>query len=420
MERATVISNELEGAESDRVLSGSSCKPRGWCAAFEFRFWLVTVFALSLYFIAASINSGWIFLISSSLFLILLCSVILPCLTLSSIRLTNAAPDSVTAGDELSVAVNITPYRRLFPACDLIIRARNMGSSGSPANFSRSVVLDDARKQSSALLNLASVKRGLWYLPEVLVETSYPFGVCWIGRNFAPTRKIFVLPRVHAMEGRFLYQIKSSHYVPGSGRLTSTSGFQSSAGKGVREYVRGDNRRFINWALSARHNKLMVKEFDREGLAVFDLAIATFAFWESEEQFELAVTACASLAKFGHDQGVHPQLHVLDRAVDSTGLPAHTLELEEQLRQLAAVQKPASGEKLWYNGLEYLSGRSRALVLIVPDSGKLYGGLEFIPQGVTLLAIKTVQPSPKQSAGASDPGQSSLFCLSSEAELATL
>lgn len=379
---------EINAAESARDLR-RTCHSGGFRIGIEFRFVLVTSFAVALYCIAASINSGWIFLLSAALMLVGFCAVVVPWLSLRQLKVTSSAPESVTAGDDLSVMVSIWPEGVLLPACDLIVRVRDASDPRSD-RVSENAVIDDARELPGVAVVLPAVRRGVVPIPDVEVETAYPFGLAWLTRVYRSGGSVFVLPKVYPLEGRFLYQIKSSQYVPGSGRLVSSSGFQSSASRGVREYQRSDSRRFINWALSARHNKLMVKEFDREGLAVFDLAIAAFAFWESDEQLELAVSTCASLAKFGHDQGVHPQLHILMRSISGAGLPEHTLDLEQQLRALASVQRPADGgAKDWYAGLEYLSGRSRALVLIVPDSGKLSGSLDFIPAGVILVSIKT-------------------------------
>lgn len=343
---------------------------------------------MALYCIAASINSGWIFLLSAALLLVCFCSVVVPWLSLRQLNVTGAAPESVTAGDDLSVMVSVWPERGWLPACDLIVRVRNAKALGD-GGVSENAVIDDARELPGVAVVLPAVRRGVTPIPDVEVETAYPFGLAWLTRIYRSGGSVFILPKVYPMEGRFLYQVKSSQYVPGSGRMPSSSGFQSSATRGVREYQRSDSRRFINWGLSARHNKLMVKEFDREGLAVFDLAIAAFACWESDDHFDLAVSTCASLAKFGHDQGVHPQLHILTQRMTDAGLPAHTLALEQQLRALASVQRLSDGgAKDWYSGIEYLCGRSRALVLIVPDSVKLYGSLDFLPPGVVLVSVK--------------------------------
>ncbi|MGG2309896.1 DUF58 domain-containing protein, partial [Salmonella enterica] len=74
----------------------------------------------------------------------------------------------------------------------------------------------------------------------------------------------------------------------------------------MRQYVRGDSRRFIHWALSARHGQLMVKEMEHEGLPAFDVALDMQADWKNPEQLELAITAAATLLQLGHSLGIHP------------------------------------------------------------------------------------------------------------------
>lgn len=359
----------------------SVCRPGKQSLSFEFRFLLTAGFAITLYLIAASVGSGWIFLISSGLWFTVLCAIFIPCLILRFTQVTVCTADTVNEGANLTLSVEVVNKSKSVPSSQLLVYVVANTNSGF-ADTGQTMIIEDASTGGTGVFTLPGARRGVRALPAVAVETSYPLGLVWLKRTYHCQKKVYVLPVCHSMECRFLYQVKSSQFVPGIGRVLSASGYQSSASRGAREYIRGDNRRHINWGLSARHGKLMVKEFDLEGLATFDIAFVNCAPWQSESQYELAITTCASLAKFGSDQGIHPQLHILKQNPGEGGLPPHTLDLQEQLRALAEVEY-APGSSGWEQGLMFLAGRSRALLLIAPLSKAEY----CVPPGVTVIGI---------------------------------
>jgi uncharacterized protein (DUF58 family) len=64
----------------------------------------------------------------------------------------------------------------------------------------------------------------------------------------------------------------------------------------LRDYVAGDDRRYIHWRSSARHDQLMVKQFEDTRRTLTALALATSpADYADDDEFELAVSAVASI-----------------------------------------------------------------------------------------------------------------------------
>jgi uncharacterized protein (DUF58 family) len=64
----------------------------------------------------------------------------------------------------------------------------------------------------------------------------------------------------------------------------------------LRDYVAGDDRRYIHWRSSARHDQLMVKQFEDTRRTLTALALATDpADYADDDEFELAVSAVASI-----------------------------------------------------------------------------------------------------------------------------
>jgi len=64
----------------------------------------------------------------------------------------------------------------------------------------------------------------------------------------------------------------------------------------LRDYVAGDDRRYIHWRSSARHDQLMVKQFEDTRRTLTALALATSpGDWADDDEFELGVSAVASI-----------------------------------------------------------------------------------------------------------------------------
>jgi uncharacterized protein (DUF58 family) len=66
----------------------------------------------------------------------------------------------------------------------------------------------------------------------------------------------------------------------------------------LRRYSEGDSHRLIHWKASARLGTLLVRQFSAESAEGFSLWLRTdAALWPREEQFELLVSFCATLAE---------------------------------------------------------------------------------------------------------------------------
>lgn len=65
----------------------------------------------------------------------------------------------------------------------------------------------------------------------------------------------------------------------------------------LRPYVPGDDRRYVHWRTSARIGQLMVRQFQETRRSQIIVVLPTSSrFYSSEDEFELAVSAAASIA----------------------------------------------------------------------------------------------------------------------------
>jgi hypothetical protein len=80
--------------------------------------------------------------------------------------------------------------------------------------------------------------------------------------------------------------------------------------RSLREFHTGDSPRLIHWPTSAKVGKLMIREFESEGLPGFDVLLDLTSDWQNEEQFELAVSISLSLLQLGFKLGGSPELFI--------------------------------------------------------------------------------------------------------------
>lgn len=367
----------------------------------EPRYFIMLLLGLSVYFISASIGSGWALFLSCALFCCCFLATILPILILKCCSVSLAAPEQVSAGDKFAVAVRLNCGQTLASLSRWMILQMVPAAGQLYGECDAEVIVLESLQDKSLLsVDAPSLKRGVRQLLPLAIETSFPMGMLWCTGYFQASSTITVLPRITSIEGKFLYRLRSGVYVPGDAQGTN-SGFQSCSSRGVREYNRGDSRRYIHWSSSARHGRLMVRELEQEGLPAFDLIFDAAAVWQNSQQFELAISAVASVLELGHSTGIHPDLFVLDEIIKSSEQPGllRRTDIEQQLLSLAAItyRKPAKNGAFSSSDPSAFSNRTRAVVLVTPlvpssaDTGELLsGGSERSRSSVFVLKVSAI------------------------------
>lgn len=143
---------------------------------------------------------------------------------------------------------------------------------------------------------------------------------------------------------------------------------------GVREYSPGDNPRYIHWKASARYQNLQVKVFEPTTTLKVILFLAVDTFWadgwKKEDEFELGISAAASIANYVVQQR------------SPVGLFANTLLPDS--KQPVRI-KPGSSPNQLINILEAL-----AKVVLVPSGSIeefLHSERGNLPWGATIVLI---------------------------------
>jgi hypothetical protein len=170
--------------------------------------------------------------------------------------------------------------------------------------------------------------------------------------------ELYVHPRTVRLEGSASGFIKDLEGLASKDLSNNDVSFHA-----LREYVPGDDRRYIHWKTTARTGTLMVRQFEETRRSHLALALSTnTADYATDDEFELAVSACGSL-------GLQALLEERDVTVMVQGATLHSETGRRLLDDLSIVEE---GEKR-----ENIVQLSKVAGQTVPDASVavlLFGG----------------------------------------------
>lgn len=110
--------------------------------------------------------------------------------------------------------------------------------------------------------------------------------------TWAKAQELYVHPRTVRLDEAASGFLRDLEGTPSSDLSSSDIAFHA-----LRDYAPGDDRRHVHWRTTARTGKLMVRQFEETRRSHVVVALANLAEdYASDEEFELAVSAAASIA----------------------------------------------------------------------------------------------------------------------------
>ena len=166
-----------------------------------------------------------------------------------------------------------------------------------------------AKEEQNFNYTIECYKRGLWNIGPVEVISQDALGFFRMKRKLDVISNLIVYPSLFRI---FAFPQLASGSVSWMGVETARISGDSHEFFGIREYQRGDAMSRIHWLSTARHNKLIVKQFERNAIQettiVLDLKKGNDIGAGRETTLEYAVKIAGSLARFLMDNGVFVQI----------------------------------------------------------------------------------------------------------------
>ncbi|HEY9778159.1 MAG TPA: DUF58 domain-containing protein [Planktothrix sp.] len=295
----------------------------------ELRAFVVAALVPILYIFAGETANQWFYLLTGGVVSALFLGFFLPLFQVLDVSTACSIPQNSVNNESVLVKVTLARkwryglFSKLLPVKWLLVRA-NMVSHLGRSSVVRPMVVEFVGHEAWVFAATAPLQRGLYRLDSVELYSCFPFGLTWWCRKFESNKNLLdpasegakpmvtVYPPIEQVEGNFLYKIRASTDSP-MGLLSNrrTTNSVSSSVRGLREYQHGDSPRLIHWPSSARAGRLLVREFEAEGLPGFDLLLNLTTPWRSDDQFELAVSVTYSLLQLGFKLGGAPELYLI-------------------------------------------------------------------------------------------------------------
>lgn len=219
----------------------------------------------------------------------------LPLLSVSRVSVPAVVPVGEPARVDLRVG---NSGRRRSPHLQLWESVGSRG--GAPMQLASLRVGESA----TAAYRVPTSRRGAIQVGPLRAEVGDQLGLCRRSLVLASRSEVLVVPRIVALT------MPSSGSAGRLGQHLRSKSWGQSGGEfhALREYAAGDDPRSINWKASARSTGLIVRESTIEGLARVMIVLDDAATQYTEESWEHAVSAAASLVAAAQVSGLDVRL----------------------------------------------------------------------------------------------------------------
>lgn len=194
----------------------------------------------------------------------------------------------------------------------------------------QSVVFSVLDTEQSVALQLATTQRGWLALPLMRLRTTWPFGLFRAWSVVQPAQQALVYPQPEA-DPPDPDKPSAAHSRPTETARTSSRHGDGDDLAALREYRPGDPRKRVAWKASARHQNLLVREFE----AAQPDARWTLAWSQTAGlNYESRIARMAAWVAMARDAGVKWRLQLPQAQLDTGSGDAH---YHQCLRALALM-----------------------------------------------------------------------------------
>ena len=255
--------------------------------------WVLLGFALSFFGSAINTMAGWLYVISGISFALSLMAAVLPVRSLRGISIQRAAIQPVSAGDSLTVELEINNQSNQ-PKTLLQVQDTIPFVLGQPI---KQVIEIIASGETYRWVYFhPTTRRGVYRWDTVQLLTATPLGLFWCRRQRHVPAMAIVYPTVLSLTScPLIDQMGQQETKEYYSRLSRNQSSTEDLTRSLRPYRWGDPIRLVHWKTSARYGELRVRELEvftggQEPIICLDSAFS----WHQED-FEQAVIAAASL-----------------------------------------------------------------------------------------------------------------------------
>ena len=298
--------------------------------------------AAVLILVIAAVNTG-----NNLLFMFLACSLagilisgVLSRVVLTGIDLKFDMPEHIFAEQPVLAELELRNEKQTWPSFSLRVTGENKKVAAEI--LSRPVFFPYIPRRGAARqkVELVFPQRGIYHQDAFGIRTRFPFGFFEKSRKVDSQLEIVVYPRV-APTDQF-YEVLPLL----SGEMASHFRGRGHELHSLRDYLHTDSARFVDWKVTAKAGRLVVREFAREDerrvMLVLDPIVGPprtemlkIAEAETAARFERAVTMAACIA--WHFNEINSVMQFRTNRFTTSMAPAGEI-IYETLRELATLK----------------------------------------------------------------------------------
>ena len=231
--------------------------------------------------------------------------------SLRKLFIHRSLPTSIHAGDSFLITISLENLRKKKTVWsilveDLIIPDPSVYGKSSllgkhPKFYKPACYFEEVRSGNTIRKTYAGQLplRGKYNFKSLTISTRFPLGFFRCARIQNETASILVFPKIGRLTERWfnLYRLQSEERNRSRNAVSRTSNELA----GIRNWQSGDTRKWIHWPASAKHQKILVRQFEemqnQDIAIILDLYQPKKATLESFENNELAVSFAATLIR---------------------------------------------------------------------------------------------------------------------------
>lgn len=293
--------------------------------------------------------------------------------TLRGLKIKRRMPRGVCAGDLLIVNLEVTNERPKTTSWALVAEEQIVRLNGSreapvkPAVFFSHIQAGQTRRRE---YRGRLPQRGRYRVGPLKISTRFPFGLFRGIVTVDQVETLTVYPKLGRLTAAWRSRHRESH--DGTQRRRLGQARMSGDFYGVREWKSGDSRRWIHWRSSARHNTLVVRQFEQQRHR--DVAVL-LDLWEPDrpttahrENVELAISFAATVVSDACRRGGSNLLVAIGaETIELAGGAASPPVMEDIMAQLALAEStPAASLAKLVDAVMPKTNSDAEIVVITP------------------------------------------------------
>ena len=256
----------------------------------------LTGLAMFLFLVATNTQSGWVYVIVACIAATLALCYVLAFMMVRQLNVTRSLESFVPCGDNARVVISITNTGR-HPKFGVTVIEHFPATLPKISPRRRFYVnYLPAKSTAKFTYTLPCRQRGYHHFTELELESGFPLSLFYIKKKLLLSDWLCVSPRLLDTSRENLGTDNSQEAIRSLLRRGSSDNFY-----GLREYVYGDDLRFVHWPASARHRQLLVKEFQtvtsqKRLIIAIDPTRTEFLQTPQQEDLESALSIAATLS----------------------------------------------------------------------------------------------------------------------------